>query len=377
MWLGLKKTARAVINRIDVLNKLLNPSQEWRNPSQECRNPSQECRNSIANLQSPLKLIAVVLLASSTMNSAESQPTRVAASKQLIAIKRKAPAARGPAKQIFELSQREEFSNCLNASGVAAYVASASGSNRGLLLRNVSGGFASSIGLQAGDVLLSVNSRVVQTGSDADRILESCDGGPARIVFVHPSENGLQLYNAQFNLPKFSGVHAAPSNTTFNSSGSSISGGSGSASAKSKPSESMAAYESYMIELINHDRTANGSPAIQANSALSALARGHAKDMATRDFFNHVNPDGVDPQARAANAGIRSGTFENIAYQAGFESGYQQLQAAESIMMSEPKNQQNHRSNILDPNHAAVGVGVVRATNGKLYMVQEFSHTSP
>ncbi len=345
MWSGLKKTAKAVISsRTDF---------------------------------KPLQLLALILLATSfSIDSAESQPGKRSsdAKKLLIAIKKKAPAARGPAKQIFELSQREQTSSCLNASGVAAYVVSASGSNRGLLLRSVGSGFASSIGLQAGDVLLSVNSRVVQTGADADRILESCDTGPARIIFVHPSENGLQLYNAQFNLPKFSAVHTAPSNISFSVSGSSISGAGGS---KNKPSESMAAYESYMIELINHDRTSNGSPAIQANSALSALARSHAKDMATRDFFNHVNPDGADPQARAASAGIRGGTFENIAYQAGFESGYQQLQASESIMMAEPKNQANHRSNILDPNHATVGVGVARAANGKLYMVQEFSHTSP
>ncbi len=328
----------------------------------------------------PLQLIALVVLATfcSTNSARSHQPAKNAFDRKhlLIAAKKKAPAARGPAKQIFELSQREESSSCLGASGVAAYVVSASGSNRGLLLRSVGSGFASSIGLQAGDVLLSVNSRVVQTGADADRILESCDTGPARIVFVHPSDSGLQLYNAQFNLPKFSAVaHAAPSNITFSSSGSSIS--SGSASTKNKPNESMAAYESYMIELINHDRTANGSPTIQANSALTALARAHAKDMATRDFFNHVNPDGADPQARAASAGIRGGTFENIAYQGGFESGYQKVQASESIMMGEPKNQQNHRSNILDPNHAAVGVGVARASNGKLYMVQEFSHTSP
>ncbi|MBS1953965.1 MAG: hypothetical protein JST89_07265 [Cyanobacteria bacterium SZAS-4] len=328
--------------------------------------------------RNPFQLISLMVLATFfSIESAKSHPDESAANpnRLLVAVKKKAPAVRGPAKQIYELSQREEFSSCLNASGVAAYVASASGTNRGLLLRSVSSGFASSIGLQAGDVLLSVNSRVVQTGADADRILASCESGPARIVFVHPSDNGLQLYNGQFNLPKFSGAHAAPSNITFSSSGPNIVGGS--ASAKSKPSESMAAYESYMIELINHDRTANGSHPIQANAALSALARAHAKDMATRDFFNHVNPDGVDPQARAANAGIRGGTFENIAYQGGFESGYQQLQAAESIMMNEPKNQQNHRSNILDPDHASVGVGVMRASNGKLYVVQEFSHTSP
>jgi uncharacterized protein YkwD len=99
--------------------------------------------------------------------------------------------------------------------------------------------------------------------------------------------------------------------------------------------------------------------------------------MANRNFFSHVNPDGVDPQARAVNAGIRGGVFENIAVQASFDSGYRQVKGSEDAMMSEPKNQQNHRSNILDPGHACVGVGVARAPNGKLYMVQEFSHSSP
>lgn len=296
----------------------------------------------------------------------------------LLAAKKKAPVHQGPPKQIFELSKREEFSTCLGASGVAAYVASAAGSNRGLLLRSVNSGLAASMGMQPGDVLLSVNSRVVQTGSDADRILESGDGGLARVVFVHPTESGLQLYNAQFNLPKFSGVHSATSVASSGSSGSSSgnnSGGSGGGT--SKQAESMPAYESYMIELINHDRTSNGSPSIPANAALTALARAHAQDMAARNFFAHVNPDGIDPQGRAINAGIRGGVFENIAYQSGFDSGHRQIHDSEASMMSEPKNEQNHRSNILDPNHACVGVGIVRAPSGKLYMVQEFSHSTP
>lgn len=297
----------------------------------------------------------------------------------LLASKKNAPVHQGPPKQIFELSKREEFSTCLSASGVAAYVASAAGSNRGLLLRSVNSGLAANMGMQPGDVLLSVNSRVVQTGSDADRILESGDGGLARVVFVHPTENGLQLYNAQFNLPKFSNVHSAQ--TSLASSGSAGSSSSnkpsGPGNASAKQAESMPAYEAYMIELINHDRTTNGSPSIPANAALTALARAHAQDMAVRNFFAHVNPDGIDPQGRANNAGIRGGVFENIAYQSGFGSGHQQIQDSETSMMSEPKNEQNHRSNILDPNHACVGVGIVRAPSGKLYMVQEFSHFTP
>jgi uncharacterized protein YkwD len=317
--------------------------------------------------------LALLSIAVSTACSlAESKPASLEKDGLMLAAKKSsAKPPSGPAKQIYELSQREETSDCLGASGVAAYVVSAAGTNRGLLLRSVQSGFAASIGMQPGDVLFSVNSRVVQTGSDADRILESSPSGPARIIFVHPSENGLQLYNTQKALPTFTGMHSSHFSTS-SSSGSANSSGGG-----SRANESMAALESYMIELVNSDRTANGSHAISANGTLSSLARGHAADMAKRDFFNHTNPDGKDPQTRAHNAGVKGGVYENIAYQGGVESANKALQNAESIMMAEPKNQINHRSNILDPNHATVGVGVVRAANGRLYIVQEFSHESP
>jgi uncharacterized protein YkwD len=288
----------------------------------------------------------------------------------LIAVKKKAPPPRTPAKQIYELSQREETSDCLSASGVAAYVVSAAGSNRGLLLRNVERGFATSVGMQSGDVLLSVNSRVVQSGQDADRILQSSSTGRARIVFVHPSESGLQLYNTEVNLPKFSAASATP-HIVLSTQTSPMSG------QKNTVAESMPAYEKYMIELINHDRGLSGRAAIQSNAALTAMARAYASDLAARGFFGHVDPDGNDPQARAKSHGISHGVFENIAFQGGSESGYRQLQMMDNIMMSEPPNQVNHRSNILDPNHATVGVGVIRAANGRLYAVEEFSHESP
>jgi uncharacterized protein YkwD len=287
----------------------------------------------------------------------------------LIAVKKKAPTPRVPAKQIYELSQREETSNCLGASGVSAYVVSVGGSNRGMLLKNVESGFAANVGMQSGDVLLSVNSRVVQSGRDADRILQSSPAGKARIVFVHPSESGLQLYNTEVNLPKFAAsalAHLGSSTQTSAMSGK-----------RSAVAESMPAYESFMIELINHDRTVNGSAPIQSNAALTAMARAYASDLAARGFWGHVDPDGNDPQARAKSHGISHGVFENIAYQGGSESGFRQLQIMDSIMMNEPPNQANHRSNILDPKHSTVGVGMIRAANGRLYAVEEFSHESP
>lgn len=291
----------------------------------------------------------------------------------LIAMKKGSHAAarpRGPAKQIYELSSREETSDCLKASGVAAYVVSANGTNRGLLLKSVQGGFASNIGMQEGDVLLSVNNRVIQTGRDADRVLESTPAGPAHVMFVHPSENGLQLYNAPVNLPKFS----ASSATQVASTGSSSS----SLSNRSKDeSSSFAACEKYMVELINHDRGAHGSPAVQENATLSSLARAYARDMAARGFFAHTDPDGNDPNVRALKVGIKTGVSENLAFQNGIGTMQQQVSMCESQMMNEPPNQQNHRGNILDPAQVAVGVGVARGKDGRIIAVQEFCHHAP
>ena len=46
---------------------------------------------------------------------------------------------------------------------------------------------------------------------------------------------------------------------------------------------------------------------------------------------------------------------------------------AEALFMDEPKFQQNHRSNILNPNYTIVGIGVARYPEGTLYITEEFA----
>ena len=40
--------------------------------------------------------------------------------------------------------------------------------------------------------------------------------------------------------------------------------------------------------------------------------------------------------------------------------------------MNEPRFGYNHRSNILDPKYTDVGVGIVKAPDGRYYITQEF-----
>ena len=60
----------------------------------------------------------------------------------------------------------------------------------------------------------------------------------------------------------------------------------------------------YILTLINDIRTGMGKQKITLNQQLNTLAQKHAEDIATRNFFGHVNPDGASPEDRRKKEGI-------------------------------------------------------------------------
>lgn len=63
----------------------------------------------------------------------------------------------------------------------------------------------------------------------------------------------------------------------------------------------------YMISLMNSVRSqqSTGLAALYMDVALNGIAQAHSVDMVNRNFFSHVNPDGLSPQQRATAAGFR------------------------------------------------------------------------
>ena len=107
--------------------------------------------------------------------------------------------------------------------------------------------------------------------------------------------------------------------------------------------------EYYMLNLINNERQSQGLEPLTMNSALSNAARLHSQDMINRNFFNHVNPDGLAPSDRARNAGYNFiALAENIC-------GNPSIDAGHSSLMGSP----SHRTNILNPSYKEVGIGIV------------------
>lgn len=125
---------------------------------------------------------------------------------------------------------------------------------------------------------------------------------------------------------------------------------------------SLKAQEQQALTLLNEDRQANGLKALTLNSSLTQLGESYAQDMIDRNYFSHYNPEGQSPFDRMKAAGISySYAGENIAIN-------NSVSGAETAFM----NSSGHRANILNTNYTEVGIGIRKASNGSLYVVQEF-----
>jgi uncharacterized protein YkwD len=103
--------------------------------------------------------------------------------------------------------------------------------------------------------------------------------------------------------------------------------------------------------LLNFERKRHGLPPLRANGLLELIATGHSADMVARRFFDHVSPDGIDPEGRARVAGWRAGIGENIAW--GTEG-----QGSPAAIVNGWMHSPGHRANILKPEYREIGIGI-------------------
>ena len=122
--------------------------------------------------------------------------------------------------------------------------------------------------------------------------------------------------------------------------------------------------EQDMLVQLNQQRSAHDLPPLEMESSLRDLSREYAKDMLERGYFSHYSPEGTSPFDRMTNAGISyTSAGENLA-----------LAPDTDLAMQGLMNSPGHRANILSPNYAKVGIGVMDGgVYGKMF-VQEFSN---
>lgn len=119
--------------------------------------------------------------------------------------------------------------------------------------------------------------------------------------------------------------------------------------------------EAVVASLVNKVRGQHGCGPVRVDARLVSAAEGHSADMARRDYFSHVSPEGVSFAERIRAAGYPSPAAENIAV--GQRSAAQVMDG----WMSSP----GHRRNILDCDYTAIGVGL---WSSGWYWTQDFGY---
>ena len=133
--------------------------------------------------------------------------------------------------------------------------------------------------------------------------------------------------------------------------------------ARAEPRENLRGAERATLCLLNAERRAAGLRPLRSERALRRAALRHSEDMVERDYFEHRNPDGLEPHDRIMRAGYRlrpSGfsTGENLATA---ETGADSPAVTVDGWMHSP----GHRRNILRRGFEEIGIGIVpRYTGG-------------
>ena len=144
--------------------------------------------------------------------------------------------------------------------------------------------------------------------------------------------------------------------------------------------------EPLILKYTNQERSSRGLPELASDSKLQIIARDHSRDMAVNNFFNHVNPAGEDPTARAARHGYPTtknfgsyymvGIGENIGDMAvgnveGIGLVPNDANAIAKAMVNQWMNSPGHRANILNAQYSRLGAGVYPHGQGYL-ITQDF-----
>ncbi|MDB5096033.1 MAG: hypothetical protein JWM80_454 [Cyanobacteria bacterium RYN_339] len=126
--------------------------------------------------------------------------------------------------------------------------------------------------------------------------------------------------------------------------------------------------EADVFNATNEFRKANNLPELKPDVKLVALARQRSRDMAARDYFSHVSPEGGDVFASMRD--------ERITYWAAGENLARNNFPAETSAaeaMDGWRKSPEHRANLLHPAFGHIGVGVAKAKDGKAYITEVFT----
>lgn len=159
-----------------------------------------------------------------------------------------------------------------------------------------------------------------------------------------------------------------------------------------QPDSDISRLEMLIHNRINLERKKAGLPALGWNQKLHGIARDYSRDMATRNFFSHYNPEGQSFTDRYRQAGfkcaVRTGLRtlslggENIAWNHQYKiaaqkngKSFSQWQAEEQLaiaVVNQWMASESHRRNILSRNYRQEGIGAYITQDGTVFVTENF-----
>ncbi len=133
---------------------------------------------------------------------------------------------------------------------------------------------------------------------------------------------------------------------------------------------------SFLVELINRDRAALGLKPVILDSIATTAGQKHAEEMATQRFLSHRNREGKLPDQRYSEAGGSDAVQENVfldyrwivhepedalELEGALQFTRHEIEDLEAAYFNQRPPYNSHRTNIVDPAHTHVGIGLAKA----------------
>ncbi|MFZ3058528.1 MAG: CAP domain-containing protein [Candidatus Methanoperedens sp.] len=145
-------------------------------------------------------------------------------------------------------------------------------------------------------------------------------------------------------------------------------------------------------ELINKQRQNNGVVELSFDSKLEVIAQKHSQDMASNNFFEHINLKGEDPTRRGADIGyicrkdygsyytngiaenlFQNNLYDSVTYYNGIPVyNWNSFEEIAQSTVNGWMNSPGHRQNILKPTYDREGIGIAISSDDKVLITEDF-----
>jgi uncharacterized protein YkwD len=127
--------------------------------------------------------------------------------------------------------------------------------------------------------------------------------------------------------------------------------------------------EQRFVDLLNRERMQRGLRTLTIDSTLIEVARGHSKEMAEKNYFDHVSPTpGLRTALDRYLASIKRRPTWALVGENLFYCSIVDVNRGHTCFMES----RSHKENILNPKFDRIGVGVYKDEDGEFWVTEMF-----